>query len=111
MIVFIFLRLETVIFHSLFFFDFDALTVMKQSKSFVQSKVIINLKIVTAYYPTPAVGGGRIVYIEPVFKLNDYNYVNAYYFAKFAKLGAELQGLELVLNLRSVTVGKTREGR
>jgi len=30
------------------------------------------LKIVTAYYPTPAVGGGRIVYIEPVFKLNDY---------------------------------------
>jgi len=31
------------------------------------------LKIVTAYYPTPAVGGSRIVYIEPVFKLNDYN--------------------------------------
>jgi hypothetical protein len=31
------------------------------------------LKIVTAYYPTPAVSGGRIVYIEPVFKLNDYN--------------------------------------
>jgi hypothetical protein len=30
------------------------------------------LKIVTAYYPTPAYGGGRIVYIEPVFKLNDY---------------------------------------
>jgi hypothetical protein len=30
------------------------------------------LKIVTSYYPTPAVGGGRIVYIEPVFKLNDY---------------------------------------
>jgi hypothetical protein len=30
------------------------------------------LKIVTSYYPTPAYGGGRIVYIEPVFKLNDY---------------------------------------
>jgi len=31
------------------------------------------LKIVIAYYPTPAYGGGRIVYIEPVFKLNYYN--------------------------------------
>ena len=50
------------------------------------------MKIVTSYYPTPAYGGGRIVYIEPVFKLNDYN---IYY----AKVGGNVPVLGLNIKL------------